>query len=323
MIKDKLNLLLNTKEEIKAAIIRKGQTVADTDPFSSYPTKIDAIETGISLPTLTNPATAAELLAPKQLIDADGKILTGTMPTKTTSDLTVNGATVTVPAGYYNADASKAIASATQAAPTITISSAGLVTASSTQAAGYVTAGTKSATKQLTTQAATTITPGTAAKTAVAAGTYTTGAIQVAGASTLIPSNIKSGVSIFGVTGALTPGGRSWSTTSKYTSTCGPFTYTCGFTPIAAMIVLNDNPIDTSNVTAHDIVSAVCICPTLNMYCLVYVVVSSLKMKIYSYTTPEIFNKNVNWSFTSTGMTCQSIASNVVFNGNYTIMLLS
>lgn len=45
-IADKLTLLSNTKKEIRAAIEEKGQTVADTDPFSSYPEKIRAIDGG-------------------------------------------------------------------------------------------------------------------------------------------------------------------------------------------------------------------------------------------------------------------------------------
>lgn len=73
-----------------------------------------------------------------------------------------------------------AMPTATQATPSITVSSAGVITASATQTAGYVTAGTKSATKQLTTQAAKTITPSTSSQTAVAAGRYTTGAVTVA-----------------------------------------------------------------------------------------------------------------------------------------------
>ena len=64
-------------------------------------------------------------------------------------------------------------------------------------------AGTKSATRQLATQAGATITPGTSAKTAVAAGRYTTGAVTVAGDANLVAANIKSGVSIFGVAGNL------------------------------------------------------------------------------------------------------------------------
>ena len=91
-----------------------------------------------------------------------------------------------------------------QATPSITVSSAGLITASATQSAGYVAAGTKSATKQLTTQAAKTVTPSTSNQTAVASGVYTTGAVTVKGDANLIASNIASGKSIFGVAGTNT-----------------------------------------------------------------------------------------------------------------------
>ena len=73
-----------------------------------------------------------------------------------------------------------AIPTATQATPSISVNSSGLITASATQSAGYVSAGTKSATKQLTTQAAKTVTPTESSQTAVASGVYTTGAITVA-----------------------------------------------------------------------------------------------------------------------------------------------
>lgn len=97
------------------------------------------------------------------------------------SDLTVSGATVAVPAGYYSAQATKSVATTTHASPTASINtSTGLVTASHTQAAGYVTAGTTTGTLQLSTQAAATITPSTSQQTAVAANRYTTGAVTVA-----------------------------------------------------------------------------------------------------------------------------------------------
>ena len=142
----------------------------------------------------------------------------GTIPTKTSSDLTASGKTITVPAGYYASNASKSVSTATQATPSITVDSNGLITASATQNSGYVSAGTKSATVQLTTKAATTITPGTSSKTAVAKNVYTTGAITVAGDSNLKAANIKSGVSIFGVSGTAGRGEIKRGTISNFSS---------------------------------------------------------------------------------------------------------
>ena len=119
-----------------------------------------------------------------------------------------------------------------QAAPVISVNSNGLITA---------TAGTKSSTHQLAFQAAKTITPSTASQIAVSSGYYTGGNITVAavptqtksvtpkstsqditpdsgkflskvvvaGDSNLVAGNIKSGVSIFGVSGTLESGGGS------------------------------------------------------------------------------------------------------------------
>lgn len=162
---------------------------------------INAGAGGRPLPVLTNPGGAGDLLAGKQLIDQYGNPITGLIPTKGAGDLTVSGAGIIVPAGYYAEQVSKEVPAAAQAVPTISVSSAGLITASAAQEAGYVAAGSKSATKQLTTQAGKTITPGTTQQTAVASGRYTTGAVYVAGSSNLTAANIKSGVNIFGVTG--------------------------------------------------------------------------------------------------------------------------
>jgi hypothetical protein len=95
-----------------------------------------------------------------------------------------------------------AVKTATQATPSISVSSSGLITASATQTEGYVSAGTKSATQQMTAQAAQTITPGTSNQT-IAAGRYLTGIQTILGDSNLIADNIKSGVSIFNVLGTL------------------------------------------------------------------------------------------------------------------------
>lgn len=137
-------------------------------------------------------ASASDILSGKTAYVKDGKV-TGTIATKTSSDLTASGSTVTVPAGYYASQATKSVATATQATPTVTVSSSGLITASATQTAGYVSAGTKSGTKQLTTQAAKTITPSKSSQTAVASGRYTTGAVTVAAipSNYIIPSGTK------------------------------------------------------------------------------------------------------------------------------------
>ena len=94
-----------------------------------------------------------------------------------------------------------AMVTATQATPSISVNSSGLITASATQPEGYVSAGTKSATEQLTTKATETITPGTSDQI-IASGTYLTGTQTIKGDSNLVADNIKSGTSIFGVTGS-------------------------------------------------------------------------------------------------------------------------
>lgn len=94
---------------------------------------------------------------------------------------------------------------ATLPAPSIEVSSSGVITAtviSTEEGEGYLSTNTSALnTYDLPTQAAKTITPSTSSQTAVAAGKYTTGAVTVAGDSNLVADNIKSGVSIFGVAG--------------------------------------------------------------------------------------------------------------------------
>lgn len=141
--------------------------------------------------------------------DKSGEKITGTMEAATDPVLqekTVTPKTsaqsVTPDSGYDGLSkvTVNAMPTATQATPSISVNSSGLITASATQTAGYVAAGTKSATKQLTTQAATTYTPGTSNQT-IAAGTYCSGAQTIKGDANLVAGNIKSGVSIFGVAG--------------------------------------------------------------------------------------------------------------------------
>lgn len=145
----------------------------------------------------TTLASGGEMLNGVIAYDAEGNQITGSIATKSSSDLTASGATVTVPAGYYSSSASKSVSSGSAktpattitADPTITISSAGLITAAvsesqnitPTVSAGYVSSGTSgtvtvsgSSTEQLTTKAATTYQPSTSNQS-IASGTYLTG----------------------------------------------------------------------------------------------------------------------------------------------------
>lgn len=148
---------------------------------------------GVTKVDLTQDTVASNnLLSGETATGADGEAVEGAIASKASADLTVSGATVTAPAGFYSAAASKSVATTTHPNPTASInSSTGVVTASHTQTTGYVTGGTTTGTLNLTTQAAKTVTPTESEQTAVAAGRYTTGAVKVGAiSSTYVGSDI-------------------------------------------------------------------------------------------------------------------------------------
>ena len=172
---------------------------------------------------------------------ADGVKYTGTITTKSASDMTASGATVTAPAGYYATSVSKSISNGSAATPATTISvtpaitvdtTTGIITAAVTGSqsitptvtAGYVASGTSgtvtvsgSDTEQLATKAAATITPTTSDQT-ISAGQYLLGSQTILGDANLVGTNIKSGVSIFGVAGSLTSATVSQDASTKVLS---------------------------------------------------------------------------------------------------------
>lgn len=149
---------------------------------------------------------------------ADGTKYTGSAENRSSSDLTASGATVTAPAGYYDSNATKSVASGSATAPaTISGTSATVSTGSNTLTlsktvsvtpavtAGYVSAGTAgnaavSLTASVTTKAAATLQPGTSAVT-IAAGTYCTGAQTIPAEPNYVAGNIVAGKSLWGLNG--------------------------------------------------------------------------------------------------------------------------
>lgn len=117
---------------------------------------------------------------------------------RTAADVTVSGATVTIPDGYYPDQVTKTVSTTTHSSPTVSVnSSTGLITATHVQTEGYVSADTSTGTSQLTTKAAATIPPSTSNQT-IASGTYLTGAQTIAAVTTtnLTAANIVSGVTV-------------------------------------------------------------------------------------------------------------------------------
>lgn len=170
--------------------------------------------TAVSLEDDTVEASA--MLSGYTAHNSQGQAVTGTISTKTGSDLTVSGATVTVPAGYYASQATKSVASGSVTAPssisgtsasvstgtnTLTLTKSVSVTPNVTTA-GYISSGTAgnasvSLTASVTTQGAQTIYPSTSDQS-IASGRYLTGAqtIKAVTTSNLTADNIKKGVTV-------------------------------------------------------------------------------------------------------------------------------
>lgn len=152
---------------------------------------------------------------------ANGTKITGSAAENDSSDLSVSGATVTVPAGYYSSSASASVSAGSATAPatisgtsasvstgTNTLTLSKTVSVTPTVSAGYVSAGTAgnsavSLTASVTTKGAATLQPGTSAVT-IASGTYLTGAQTIPAEPNYLAGNIIAGKSLWGLDGTAT-----------------------------------------------------------------------------------------------------------------------
>ena len=99
--------------------------------------------------------TANSLLSGHTATAANGEKVTGTISTKTASNISVDGPNVTVSSGYYANSTTKTVASGTEGSPTITKSvdknqHRATMVAQVTNTEGYITGSTKTATSNVT-----------------------------------------------------------------------------------------------------------------------------------------------------------------------------
>lgn len=236
-----------TYDYIRAAVsVQAGyysQSVSDVG-FTSIITNISGLPKQGSLTIVPTESTQTAVQSRRWLtgdikVSGISSTYVGTGVTKRSStDLTASGSVVTAPSGYYATAATKNVTAGTAftpavtitANPTISVNANGLVTAgvstssniTPTVNAGYISSGTSgkvsvSGTKtyQLTSLGATTYTP-TTTNQVINSGRYLVGNQTILGDANLVPSNIASGVSIFGVTGTHEGGGSGTNELYEY-----------------------------------------------------------------------------------------------------------
>lgn len=204
------------------------ETKSISSGSATAPTSISgttaSVSTGTNTLTLTKSVSVTPVVSAGYISSGTATnsnvSLTASIPINPTP--TASGATVTIPTGYYTKQTTKSVSSGSATGPTnISSSSATVTTGTNTLTltktgvsttptvnAGYISSATSSTatvalTASVTTKAAQTYTPGTTNQT-IASGTYLTGTQTISGDADLVAANIKSGVSIFNVTGTFT-----------------------------------------------------------------------------------------------------------------------
>ena len=219
-----------SNDTVTAAALLQGYTAHDRQGNAITGTYVPS-STSIQANKSVTPSESQQTVTPDTGYDALAQVTVSAISStyvgsgiarRSSTDLSVSGATVTAPAGYYASQATKSITTGTATSPTsISGTSATVSTGTNTitltksvsvtpriTTAGYISSGTAgnssvSLTASVTTKAAATITPGTSNQT-IASGTYLTGTQTILGDANLVGSNILSGVSIFGVAGTVT-----------------------------------------------------------------------------------------------------------------------
>ena len=205
MIEDKIICKKSDLTSI-ADTVRSKLGVTDTYYVSELSDAIERIPTGTQLPTLTNPGTSVDLVSGKELIDQNGSVITGTNPYEKSSTDTAITNEATLISQIQTALNNKASVNielptlSNPGTPADLLSGKELISQNGNKITGTMPV-----------KSAATIIPSTSDQT-INSGVYLTGAQTIKGDSNLVAENIKSGVSIFGVTGTASGGGDSGST---------------------------------------------------------------------------------------------------------------
>ena len=234
----KITELEGTIDTLESSIEAKNNEITvlngeKTDLQNQLTTKTNELKTlNENLGKVT--ASASDVLSGKTILTSSG-LVTGSMANNGSISKTLNaGGSYTIPKGYHDGtgkvtanslasqtkvDSGKTAITASQVltgyqgwvngskisgtmANNGSVSKTLSINGSYTIPAGYHD-GTGKVTQSITTKAAATYTPGTSNQT-IASGQYLSGAQTIKGDSNLIASNIKTGTSIFGVTGTYT-----------------------------------------------------------------------------------------------------------------------
>ena len=254
--------------------------------------KSSAEDTGTVWMDTTDKTVAADkMVSGITALKNDGTTVTGNLTSRSSSDLTASGATVTVPAGVYSSQASKAVSSGSATAPatisgssatvstgtnTLTLSKTVSVTPSVT--AGYVSSGTAgnsavSLTASVNTRSSSDLTASTLTVTAPS-GYYGSDATKTLTDANLLAENIKKDISIFGVTGSYEGGGgqttweQVYSGSVNLTATWGDNTFYEMISPWTEVISQNSIWRITLDGTPYECVATWAGHPNANPYAL-------------------------------------------------------